>query len=160
MAGSKIYSPQLPALTVRLTIGSASETFYSLSGLELSPSKPITTNLPMPPEDNYALEVDVHAVKQMLDAKTPFLLIDCREAGEVATCKIDGSIHIPMQQIPARIAEIEPHKGTPIVVHCHHGGRSMRVTQWLRQQGFQSAQNMAGGIDDWSQRIDPAVPRY
>jgi rhodanese-related sulfurtransferase len=45
-------------------------------------------------------------------------------------------------------------------VHCHHGGRSLRVTQFLRQRGFAQAQNMAGGIDAWSLRIDPTVPRY
>jgi rhodanese-related sulfurtransferase len=46
------------------------------------------------------------------------------------------------------------------VVHCHHGGRSLRVAHWLREQGFANAQSMAGGIDRWSQEIDPSVPRY
>ena len=59
-----------------------------------------------------------------------------------------------------RAAELEPHKNGEIVVHCHHGGRSLRVVNWLRQQGYAHAINMAGGIDQWSQVIDPSVPRY
>jgi rhodanese-related sulfurtransferase len=52
------------------------------------------------------------------------------------------------------------HRDRRIVVHCHHGGRSLRVANWLRGQGFEQAQSMAGGIDAWSTEIDPAVPRY
>lgn len=114
----------------------------------------------MHPEDNYDLELDVLTVKKMMDDGERFLLVDCREANEVDTAKISGSLHIPMQQVPARVAELEAYKDAPIVVHCHHGGRSMRVTQWLRNQGFHSAQNMAGGIDAWSQLVDRSVPRY
>ena len=64
-----------------------------------------------------------------------------------------------MREIPARIAELGA-KEDRIVVHCHHGGRSQRVTQFLRQQGYDQAQNMAGGIDAWSLDVDPSVPRY
>jgi rhodanese-related sulfurtransferase len=45
-------------------------------------------------------------------------------------------------------------------VHCHHGGRSLRVVRWLREQGFSRAQSMAGGIDQWAVDIDPSLPRY
>ncbi|ADB16730.1 Rhodanese domain protein [Pirellula staleyi DSM 6068] len=106
------------------------------------------------------LEVDVETVAAMQKDGQPLLLIDCREENEFAHCRIAGSTLIPMQQIPARLAEIAPHQGGRIVVHCHHGGRSMRVTQWLRQQGYETVQNMAGGIDAWSQVVDPTVPRY
>jgi rhodanese-related sulfurtransferase len=106
------------------------------------------------------IDIDVRSVQQMLDQGEEFVLLDCREPSEVATARIAGSLHIPMRDIPARLAEIEAHKAGRVVVHCHHGGRSMRVTNFLRQQGFQQAQNMAGGIDAWSQEIDPAVPRY
>lgn len=106
------------------------------------------------------IDIDVAAVKKLQDQKETFLFVDCREAGEVATAKIDGTLHIPMREIPARIAELEPHKQGRVVVHCHHGGRSLRVTQYLRQQGFEQAQNMAGGIEAWSLEIDPSVPRY
>jgi rhodanese-related sulfurtransferase len=96
----------------------------------------------------------------MLDSGEKFILLDCREPSEIATAQIAGTLHIPMRDIPARIAELEAQKTGRIVVHCHHGGRSMRVTQYLRQQGFDQAQNMAGGIDAWSQEIDTSIPRY
>jgi rhodanese-related sulfurtransferase len=96
----------------------------------------------------------------MLDRGERFVLLDCREPAEVATARIAGSTHIPMRDIPGRIGELEANRQGRIVVHCHHGGRSLRVTQFLRQQGFASVQNMTGGIDTWSQQIDPSVPRY
>jgi len=106
------------------------------------------------------LDIDVRSVKQMLDGAEKFTLLDCREPGEVATARIAGSTHIPMKDIPARLAELESQKAGRIIVHCHHGGRSLRVAQYLRQQGFDKAQNMAGGIDAWSLEIDASVPRY
>jgi rhodanese-related sulfurtransferase len=107
-----------------------------------------------------SLEIDVRTVKQLLDRGDRFTLLDCREPDEVTAACIAGSTHIPMREIPSRLEELEPHKTGRLVVHCHHGGRSLRVTQFLRQQGFDQAQNMAGGIDAWSQEIDATVPRY
>lgn len=112
----------------------------------------------MPPQ--LPIEVDVRSVKTMLDEKQDFLLLDCREQKEFDFARIPGSRLIPMKEIPDRIGELEPFRGKRIVVHCHHGGRSLRVTQWLRQQGFDSVQNLTGGIDAWSLEIDPAVRRY
>ncbi len=106
------------------------------------------------------IEIDVQTVKGFMDAGETFLLLDVRQDEEYATAKIDGSVLIPMGELGQRIEEIEEHKNTRIVVHCHHGGRSMMVTQALRGQGFQQAQNMAGGIDAWSLEIDSSVPRY
>ncbi len=106
------------------------------------------------------LEVDCQTVKQKLDAGESFLFLDCREASEYATARIAGTTLIPMGEITGRVAELESYRDSEIIVHCHHGGRSLRVTNWLRQQGFAKAINMAGGIDQWSQVIDPAVPRY
>ena len=106
------------------------------------------------------LEVDVHFVKGLIDRGEDFLLLDCRETDELNFARIATSKHIPMNEIPARIDELFALRHKRIVVHCHHGGRSLRVTNWLRQQGFTQAQNMDGGIDDWSQYIDPSVPRY
>jgi rhodanese-related sulfurtransferase len=106
------------------------------------------------------LEVDCRTVRQMLDAAQDFLLLDCREADEHAKVAIAGSTLIPMSQIVDRAAELEPHRGQRIVVHCHHGGRSLRVANWLRQQGFDQAQSLSGGIDRWAIQIDPSLPRY
>lgn len=113
----------------------------------------------MPPA-NLPIEVDVTAVKQLLDQGTDFTLLDCREVSEHQTANIAGARLIPMREIPGKLAELQPLKDSHIVVHCHHGGRSLRVTQWLREQGFPNVQNMTGGIDAWSQLIDPSVPRY
>jgi len=114
----------------------------------------------MNPAEELPVELDVQAVKALRDANEPFLLLDCREPAEYATAKIEGSMLLPMNDTPARIAELEEHRNGRIVVHCHHGGRSMQVTQYLRQQGFSGAQNMQGGIDQWSLEIDQEVPRY
>ncbi|MEX2026546.1 MAG: rhodanese-like domain-containing protein [Pirellulaceae bacterium] len=106
-------------------------------------------------------EIDVQSVKKLIDANdASFLLLDCREPSEHATAQIGGAKLIPMKTIPEHLAELEPFRNGRIVVHCHHGGRSARVTTWLRQQGWENVQNMTGGIDAWSLEIDPTVPRY
>ena len=106
------------------------------------------------------LEIDVHSVRALRDGAADFLLLDCRETEEWDTARIDGATLIPMGDIPGRLAELEAYRARPIVVHCHHGGRSLQVARWLRNQGFASTQNMTGGIDAWSLHIDPNVPRY
>ena len=106
------------------------------------------------------MEIDCQSVKTALNSGQDLVLIDCREADEYATAKIEGARLVPMSEIQHRLGELEPHRNGRIVIHCHHGGRSLRVAGWLRQQGFAQAQSMAGGIDQWSQEIDPSVPRY
>lgn len=110
--------------------------------------------------DPLPLEVDVVSVKNLLDTAPQFLLVDCREQDEWDLVHIDAAKLLPMSQIQDRLAELTPHQARRIVVHCHHGGRSLRVAQWLRSQGYSQAQSMAGGIDAWSEQIDPALPRY
>lgn len=108
----------------------------------------------------HPLEIDVQSVKTMLDRGEDFAFIDCRDPDEYAVAKIDVAQLLPMSEVQSRVGELTPHQGKPVVVHCHHGGRSLRVAMWLRQQGFPQALSMAGGIDEWSLRIDPLVPRY
>ena len=105
-------------------------------------------------------DIDVLSVKRMRDSGERFVLIDVREPDEFATASIEDALQIPMRTVPSRLADLEQHREERIVVHCHHGGRSARVAQWLRDQGFEKVQNMAGGIDAWSQQVDPSVPRY
>jgi rhodanese-related sulfurtransferase len=112
------------------------------------------------PLSDLIFEIDVQGVQALRDANEDFLLLDCREPAEYATAKIEGSVLIPMREIPQRLAELEEHRQGRIVVHCHHGGRSARVTEFLRSHGFAGAQNMSGGIDAWSQLVDAKVPRY
>ena len=86
-------------------------------------------------------------------------LIDVREPWEFATAKIDGSVLIPMGDVPSRAhQELDPDER--IVVLCHHGARSLNVTVWLRNQGFENAQSLRGGIEAWSGEVDATVPRY
>jgi rhodanese-related sulfurtransferase len=92
-------------------------------------------------------------------AGTPFTLLDVREPWEFEIASIAGSKHIPMGDIPGR-AHHELDSEEHIVVLCHHGVRSLTVTHWLRQQGFENAQSMSGGIDAWSRQIDISVPTY
>lgn len=87
-------------------------------------------------------------------------LLDCRTADEHAVARIDGAVLIPMQELPDRVGELEAARQATVIVHCHHGMRSLKVTRWLRGQGFGRACSMQGGIEAWSLEIDPAVPRY
>jgi rhodanese-related sulfurtransferase len=87
------------------------------------------------------------------------LLLDVREPWEAETASIPGAKLIPMGEITSRAhTELDPDQ--PIVVYCHHGARSLSVAMWLRGQGFDHAQSLAGGIDNWSRTVDPSVPRY
>lgn len=106
------------------------------------------------------LEISCAAVQQKRAAGETFCFIDCREPDEYAIAKIEGAQLLPMSELANRVNELLPHQQEEIVVHCHHGGRSLRVVHWLRQQGFPQATSMAGGIDEWSQTIDQSVPRY
>jgi rhodanese-related sulfurtransferase len=104
-------------------------------------------------------EITPDVVKVSRDRQDSFVLLDVREPWEFQTAQIEGSKHIPMGDIPSRAhQELDPDEH--IIVICHHGVRSLSVTNWLRQQGFDKAQSMRGGIDAWSRQIDPKVPLY
>ena len=106
------------------------------------------------------LEMTVQELAGRLQSNpSSLLLLDVREPWEAATAQITGSKLIPMGEIPSRVfQELDPE--VPVVVVCHSGVRSMNVTVWMRNQGFESVQSLRGGIDAWSREIDPLVPRY
>lgn len=106
------------------------------------------------------LEISCSELQAMRQADPGLVVVDCREQDEYDLVRLPGTTLIPMSQFVDRAGELEPYKDAPIVVHCHHGGRSLRVTNWLRQNGFPHAQNLRGGIDEWAQTIDPSLPRY
>lgn len=85
-------------------------------------------------------------------------ILDVREGWERDLCGIGGSLHIPLNELPARLQELS--KDDPLVVLCHHGMRSLRAVIWLRSQGFDQAVNLAGGIDAWARQIEPGMRTY
>src|SRR5690606_38156910 len=91
-------------------------------------------------------------------AQRPPLVLDVREDWEVAICRLPGSLHIPMREIPSRLAEIDLQR--PVVCLCHHGGRSAQVAMFLEHQGAREVYNLTGGIDGWARQVDPSCPTY
>jgi rhodanese-related sulfurtransferase len=86
------------------------------------------------------------------------LLLDVREPWEYQKARIEGSQLVPMNEIPARVAELDPDQ--EVVTICHHGGRSMQVAMFLEKSGFAKVHNLGGGVDAWSRTVDPSVPVY
>ena len=103
-------------------------------------------------------ETDVTELKRKIDAKEDFYLLDVREPNEFKIGRIPGSTLIPLGEVPQRVSEIPRDK--EIIVHCKMGGRSAKAASFLRQQGFTKVKNLKGGILDWSDKIDPSVPKY
>jgi adenylyltransferase/sulfurtransferase len=99
-----------------------------------------------------------HELKRRMDAGDPFELIDVREPFEYEIARIDGAKLIPLGEIAERLDELEREQ--PIIVHCHSGKRSAQAVQLLQQRGFAKVYNLEGGIDAWSEQIDPNVPQY
>jgi rhodanese-related sulfurtransferase len=108
---------------------------------------------------NRHFEITPQDVKQRLDSGEKLRLIDVREQFEVQQASIAGAEVVPMRTVPKALRMLEDEEN-PIIVFCHHGMRSLQVVGWLREQGVENCLSMAGGIDRWSQEIDPKVPRY
>lgn len=105
------------------------------------------------------LEITVEQTRDLLARPdSQVVLIDVREPSEYETARIAGAKLIPMGKIPENLPHLPADKH--LLIHCHHGGRSLRVTQFLRAQGLARVTNVAGGIHAWSQRIDPGIPTY
>lgn len=104
------------------------------------------------------IQIGPEELQRRLDADEAIQLLDVREVWEHEVARLEGATLIPLGELPERAGELDP--GKPLVVYCHHGMRSYQAVVWLREQGFPLAQNLAGGIDRWSQVIDPMVVRY
>ena len=98
-------------------------------------------------------------LKEMLDrgANAP-RLIDVREPWEFAICRIAGAENIPMEELPARVGELDRDRETVFI--CHHGTRSQRVAHDLESMGFSRTLNLDGGVDAWAQSVDPDMQQY
>ena len=108
--------------------------------------------------DDAVPAISVQELKRRIDAHEPFQLIDVRETFEHEIARIDGAKLIPLREIGGRVDELE--KNRPIIVHCHSGQRSAAAVRLLKERGLGNVYNLNGGIDAWSEEIDPNVPRY
>jgi rhodanese-related sulfurtransferase len=98
-------------------------------------------------------------VKEKIDRGDTFRLIDVREQDEHTIARIEGAELLPLSRAQEWLAELSP--GEELVFFCHVGGRSQQIASYLAHQlGFAHVANMLGGIEEWSLRIDPSVPRY
>jgi rhodanese-related sulfurtransferase len=103
-------------------------------------------------------EVSVQELKERRDRGEKLLVLDVREEWELQLARIPDVVHVPMNQVPARLGEFARDAET--IVMCHAGGRSMRVAQFLENQGFTNVANLSGGIAAWSHSVDATVPHY
>jgi rhodanese-related sulfurtransferase len=104
------------------------------------------------------IEMTPREVKELLARDNKVLFVDVREQWEYEAAHIEGSVLIPLREIPGNLQRIE--NAEEVVIFCHHGMRSLDAAAWLRSQGVEDARSMAGGIDRWSVEIDPTIPRY
>jgi adenylyltransferase/sulfurtransferase len=103
-------------------------------------------------------EIDAKTLAARLAQGDDLVLVDVREPHEFQIARIEGAKLIPLNSLPARLSELDSSR--EIVLHCHHGQRSMRALEYLYSSGFRKLKNLHGGIDEWSRQVDPAVPRY
>ena len=103
-------------------------------------------------------QIAVRELEQRMKLGQPFILLDVREPFEFEMAQIEGANLIPLGELPARWQELDREK--EIFVFCHSGVRSARAAEFLRAAGFPKVANVAGGIDAWSEEVDPNVPRY
>ncbi|MGA8029020.1 MAG: molybdopterin-synthase adenylyltransferase MoeB [Bryobacteraceae bacterium] len=114
--------------------------------------RPMTTQ-PMPEGVIEPVEV-----KEKLDRRDDFVLIDVREPHEYQIARIPGAKLIPLGELPKHLNELD--RDAEIVAHCKTGGRSQKAVDLLKQSGFKNVRNMTGGITAWSDKVDPTVPKY
>jgi len=104
-------------------------------------------------------ELSCEELQTFRAAGRPIVLVDCREGWERELARLPDSQHFPLGQLVARADELEVPAGHEVVVYCHHGVRSRTGAAAIAAAGLR-AHSLTGGIDAWSRRIDPGVPRY
>jgi rhodanese-related sulfurtransferase len=105
-------------------------------------------------------QIDVLQLNSWLGARESVLLVDVRQPWEHDLASLPGSVLLPLDQLPAGADQLQPAEGATVVVYCHHGIRSLSGAAILEQLGFANVVSLRGGIDAWSLRVDPTVPRY
>ena len=97
-------------------------------------------------------------LKARLDQGEDLVLLDVREAEELAICKLPGVVHVPLSELSVRHVELDP--SAPTVVICHHGVRSAHAAMALAGLDFDRLYNLTGGVDRWAAEVDAEMPRY
>lgn len=103
-------------------------------------------------------EITVEELQDLRARKQPLLLLDVRQPWEHDLARLAGDVLIPLNELPARLDELDGEQ--LIVCYCHHGIRSLNAAAFLERNGFARVASLAGGIDAWSQRVDPSISRY
>ncbi|MEO8061442.1 MAG: rhodanese-like domain-containing protein [Pseudomonadota bacterium] len=103
-------------------------------------------------------EIPASELKARRDRGEKPLVLDVREGWELQLASIPDVVHVPMNELPGRLAEFSREVET--IVMCHAGGRSMRVAHFLANQRFTNVANLSGGISAWSESVDATVPQY
>ena len=106
---------------------------------------------------NGVAQISPKEYKQQVDAGKDYFLLDVREPHEFQIANLNGYL-IPLGDLEKRVNEIDPNR--EIVVHCKSGARSQRAAEFLKKAGFNKVQNLAGGINAWSDQVDPKVAKY
>ncbi len=103
-------------------------------------------------------DISVLELKARIDAGTRPFILDVREPTEYQINRIEGSVLIPLGEIPQRFQELDPT--IEIVCQCKGGVRSAKAAAFLRQQGFTNVRNLTGGIIAWAEQVDLSMPKY
>lgn len=103
-------------------------------------------------------EISAPELKARRDRGDRLQVLDVREDWELQLARLPDVVHVPMNQVPARLSELSRDAET--IVMCHAGGRSLRVAHFLVDQGFTNVANLTGGIAAWSEQVDATVPHY
>ena len=104
------------------------------------------------------LHIQPVTLNERLKKGDDICLIDVRDDWEYSLASIKGSNHIPLNELVDRVQEIMFEE--EIAVYCHHGERAFLGAQILLESGFKKVYHLTGGIDAWSQVVDPKIPRY
>ncbi len=99
-------------------------------------------------------------LSKRLEAGDDLRLLDVRGEDEAAVASLPNARLLPLQELEARVAELEDWKADEVVIYCHHGIRSLHALGFLRHCGFENLHNLDGGIDRWSLEVDSSVSRY
>uniref|UniRef100_UPI00404AD715 HesA/MoeB/ThiF family protein n=1 Tax=Cephaloticoccus sp. TaxID=1985742 RepID=UPI00404AD715 len=145
-------NPTCPLCSQHATITGITPTRYAPTCENVNPT--------LMNHSEHPLEISVTEAHALLQnaADDTVVLIDVREPFEVELCRVEIARHIPMRQVPEQLDELS--KDHHLLIMCHHGGRSQRVAEFLRAQGYPAVTNVAGGIDAWAVEIDSTLTRY